>query len=162
MSTISIVSALLLTVPFATAGYFNSQYFEALIAAIQSCPSDIGWGQAYNSNSKIDVLINSFNSTSINGFFCSLIGIVVSTVYFVLKPVNLNAIPKWSKFKLKILALLGAITLFVNIINVMMLGIYISSYVMVPFSTCGDNKVNWAAGIVVFLILMVLSIYLLA
>lgn len=158
-STISIVSALFLTIPFATAGYFDSDFFESFQAQIESCPSNSVWGKTYAKSNKI---IDVMNQSSTNVIFCSLMGIIISTVYFILKPPNLEAIPKWSKIKLKFLALLGSTVLLVNIIYIMFVGIFVSSYMMVPLSSCGDNPIFWAGGLVGFVVIMAVSIYLLA
>jgi len=161
-SAISIVSALLLTIPFASASYFDSDFLETLTSTIENCPESSKWGKSFRDPKSIDFLINNFNQLNTNIFFASLLGIIISTVYFILKPSNLDIISKWSKLKLKFLAVLGSMTLLMNIIFLMNFGICLSSYVMVPMSNCGDDKVNWAQGIIAFVIILFLSVYLLA
>ena len=66
-SAISIVSALLLTIPFASASYFDSDFLETLTSTIENCPESSRWSQKKLS---IDAVINGFNQFNTNIFFC--------------------------------------------------------------------------------------------
>jgi hypothetical protein len=160
-SAISIVSALLLTIPFSLSSTFDSDFLETLTTTIENCPENTKWGRAFSTIHSINNVINTSNQLNTNIFFSSLIGLLVTTMYFILKPSNLEFMTKWSKVKLKLLALLGAGALFVNMISIMILGMYVSSYVMVPMSNCGDNPTTWASGIVAFILILILSLFLL-
>jgi len=161
-TAISIVSALLLTIPFNAAQLFNDNFFESFSSAVASCPTDKGWGKDFNSISAQNNLFNRINEVSTNSFFSSLLGITLSTVYFVLKPSDLNMLSKWNKRKLKLLALIGSLNLLINIVFVMLIGIATVSYIIIPLSSCGISSVNWAGSIVAFLVMLTFSVYLVA
>jgi len=162
-TAISIVSALLLTIPFNAAQLFNDNFFESFISAVATCPPDSKWGKGFNNNINAQhTLFNGINSMTTNSFFSSLLGISLSTIYFVLKPNDLGMLSKWNKRKLKLLALIGSLNLLLNIVFVMLIGIATVSYIMIPLSFCGDSSVNWAVSIVAYLIMLGFSIYLVA
>ena len=161
-TAISIVSALLLTIPFNAAQLFNENFFESFSSAVATCPPDKGWGKFFNTEIAQHKLFNDINSVSTNCFFSSLLGITLSTIYFVLKPSDLSMLSKWNKRKLKLLALIGSLNLLINIVFVMVIGIATISYIMIPLSFCGDSSVNWAFSIVAFLFMLAFSIYLVA
>lgn len=161
-TTISIVSALLLTIPFNAAQLFNENFFESFISAVATCPPDKGWGKDFNNTKAQHHLFDGINSVATNSFFSSLLGISLSTVYFVLKPNDLGMLSKWNKRKLKLLALIGSLNLLINIVFVMLIGIHTVSFIMIPLSFCGDSSVSWAFGIVAFLVMLAFSIYLVA
>ena len=161
-TAISIVSALLLTIPFNAAQLFNENFFESFSAGVATCPPDKGWGKIFNNIKAQHHLFDGINSMTTNSFFSSLLGIYLSTIYFVLKPNDVSMLSKWNKRKLKLLSLIGSLNLLVNIVFVMEIGIAMVSYIMIPLSFCGDSSVNWAFSIVAFLVMLAFSIYLVA
>ena len=103
----------------------------SLISAVAACPPDKGWVKFYNNTKAQHDLFDNINSVTTNSFFSSLLGISLSTVYFVLKPNDLGMLSKWNKRKLKLLALIGSLNLLINIVFVMLIGIWIYLYMII-------------------------------
>ena len=160
-SAISIVSALLLTIPFNAINFFNNDIYEEIEAAITNCAEN----QPDSPMAKMHIKGIVFGSQAYISavFFTSLIGILVSTIYFIFKPSDIKAMSKRSKLKLKRLALIGSLLLFINLFCVMVLGVKSTQLFATFYDYCGEiTNVPLVLGLFFFFIVAIASFYLIA
>jgi hypothetical protein len=135
-SAISIVSALLLTIPFSAFSFYNDDFFEAIRGAIIYCEEN--QPHSVMAHKSLKDIVSGAQSYISAVFFSSLMGIIVSTIYFIFKPTDISALSRRSKLKIKGLALIGSTIIFINLFSVMVLGIQSIVHISTMYTYCGN------------------------
>ena len=118
-----LVCALILTIPFGTFSYVNPQFLSNLSTALLACPDEKSYsGESYGQ-------IHDRMTASLSAcMYFSLMGLIISSVYYVFKPLPGKGIDRWCRLQGRILMLSLFIVTAAAISSLMSLGLYLLEY----------------------------------
>lgn len=118
-----LVCALILTIPFGAFSYLNDSFLTALQKSLKQCENEKSYsGQTFEN---IRSLINKSLSACI---FCSLMGLILSSVYYVFKPLPGKDLDTWCRNQGRILIASLFIVTALDIAGLMALGYCLLGY----------------------------------
>lgn len=130
-----LVCALILTIPFGSFSFLNDSYFSGLKGAIDACD-----GMVSASNESFSTVHNRMTKSMTACLFFSMMGLIISSVYFVFKPLPGKEMDRWCRSQGRVL--IGSLFLVTSlaIAGLMALGVYALKYVAVQnVNVCHDD-----------------------
>jgi hypothetical protein len=144
-----LVCALILTIPFSMFSFLNGQYFLNLQTNIDACDGMVSF-----SNETYGSVHGSITTSLSVCMFFSMMGLIISSIYFVFKPLPGKEMARWCRSQGRwLIASLFFVTS-LSIAGLMALGVYFLKYVTVlDHDVCVDSSkpifVPGIAGLVV-------------
>ena len=128
MSTLSLICALILTIPFGIAGMFNQEQLVTLNNTLSNCPKDSFFVKA-------GLTWNYYQQQVLSNLACniyaSMIGLLIAVIYYILKPDDIY-MDKWFAVKGKLLLLSMFLVTASSIISLMNLTSDVFQLITVP------------------------------
>jgi hypothetical protein len=104
MSAMALVCALILTIPFGVFSFLTDAFFTSIREALEACPNQqtiTGW----NYSLFYTHVMQSFSVC----LYCSMMGIIVTSVYYIFKPLPGKDMRKWCRSQGRLLLVSDAI-----------------------------------------------------
>ena len=118
-----LVCALILTIPFSTFSYINAGWLLSLQTAVESCSNKKSYsGESYGQIH--DRMISSLSAC----MYFSLMGLIISSVYYVFKPLPGKEIDHWCRLQGRALILSLFLVTAAAISSLLSLGLYLLEY----------------------------------
>jgi hypothetical protein len=150
INAMSLICALILTIPFAAADSFNSTFFETLYEQMISCDEKTIWGSMPDSSYEFyyDRIRNYLGAS----LYTALYALCFATCYYIFKPRSLLSLTKLSKIKLRILLFMIFFCTVLTVIFSFNLFLVMLETVVINNSNCGENNSRGVslAGINIF------------
>jgi len=158
MSTLSLICALILTIPFGIASMFNHEQLITLNETLSNCPEDSDFSRGgytwkyYQSQVLSNLACN---------IYASMVGLLIAVTYYILKPDDIY-IEKWFEVKGKILLLCMFLTTGSSIISLMNLTADLFQLITVPIEDLCEwnNNPYFLPGTIVLLFSIFLTVFL--
>lgn len=131
-----LVCALILTIPYSSFSFLNGQYFLNLQTNIDACSGMV----SFSNETYRAVHRRMTTSLSICMFF-SMMGLIISSIYFVFKPLPGKEMARWCRSQGRWLIASLFLVTSLSIAGLMALGVYFLKYVTVlDHDVCVDNS----------------------
>ena len=149
------VCALILTIPFSLFTFLTGQFFVNLQTNIDACDGSV----SFFNESYATVHARMTTSLSVCIFF-SMMGLIVSSIYFVFKPLPGKEMDRWCRSQGRVLIASLFLVTSLSIAGLMALGIYFFKYVTVlDHDVCVDgSKTFFLPGIAGLVIAFVVAL----
>lgn len=121
-----LVCALILTIPFSLFSFLNESYFSGLQTNIGSCV-----GMVSHSNETYGTVHARITTSLSVCMFFSMMGLIISSVYFVFKPLPGKEMARWCRSQGRVLIASLFLVTSLSIAGLMALGVYFLKYVTV-------------------------------
>ena len=127
-----LVCALILTIPFGVLSFINDTYLTNLKAAIEGCSH-----MTSQSGESFHLVRNRINISLSACMYFSMMGLIISSVYYVFKPLPGKEIDRWCRLQGRILIMSLFLVTGAATSALMTLGLYLLEYSLTLFSdTC--------------------------
>lgn len=121
-----LVCALILTIPFSAFSFINDSFLSALKSAIEACPN-----QKSHSGESFDFIHHRMNISLTACMYFSMMGLIISSVYYVFKPLPGKEIDRWCRCQGRVLIMSLFCVTGAAIAALMTLGLYLIEYSLV-------------------------------
>mmetsp|Transcript_16086 Transcript_16086/g.15440 ORF Transcript_16086/g.15440 Transcript_16086/m.15440 type:complete len:390 (-) Transcript_16086:94-1263(-) len=131
ISAMALVCALILTIPFGIFGSLTDGFFASVREAIEKCPGNppqtiTGW--------TFDAMYLRTMQSFSTSFYCSMMGIIVTSIYYIFKPLPGKDMRKWCRSQGRLLLVLMFLVTTSSLIGLMAIGFYLLYF------SAGENK----------------------
>ena len=150
-----LVCALILTIPFSTFSYLNAEWLSSLETAVNSCSNQRSYsGESYGQIH--DRMISSLSAC----MYFSLMGLIISSVYYVFKPLPGKEIDHWCRLQGRVLMLSLFMVTAAAISSLMSLGLYLLEYSSLqPIDICSFHaNPSFETGIIGIVLSFVIAV----
>mmetsp|Transcript_16078 Transcript_16078/g.15429 ORF Transcript_16078/g.15429 Transcript_16078/m.15429 type:complete len:361 (-) Transcript_16078:151-1233(-) len=122
ISAMALVCALILTIPFGIFGSLTDGFFASVREAIEKCPGNppqtiTGWTYP-------DMYLRTMQSFS-TSLYCSMMGIIVTSIYYIFKPLPGKDMRKWCLSQGRVLLVLMFLVTTASLSGLMAIGFYL-------------------------------------
>ena len=158
INAMSLVSALILTVPFGVAGNFDSSFWETFQEQIDICSTG-----EWNTSGTYEFYYEKVRTYLSGSLYASLYTLTFGTCYYLFKPRSLLELSKWSKLKLRLLLFLIFFSTICSVIFMFNLFNIFLNILIVNNSSCGHTQsfMITLPGGFMFSFVIIIAIYLL-
>ena len=138
INAMSLICALILTIPFSVADSFDTSFFESLYDQMQSCDTTSTWGK--NPKGQYTFYYNKIRDYLGASLYTALNALCFATCYYVFKPRSLISLPKLSKIKLRILLFMIFFCTVLTVIFSFNLFLIMLNSMIIDNNSCGNNE----------------------
>ena len=132
-----LVCALILTIPFGVFSFINDSWFTSLRNALSNCSSGLSY-----SHQTYGVIHSSITKSLSACVYFSMMGLIISSVYYVFKPLPGKEMDRWCRSQGRVLiACLFSCTA-CSVAGLMALGLYLLEYSAIQFADVCTYDVN--------------------
>jgi hypothetical protein len=128
ISAMTLVCALTLTIPFSIMSYMNGTFFTDLKATLSNCPAGIG----SSAKDSYDTVFRSMQQALWACVMCSIMGLTLSSVYYVFQPLPGKDLDGWCRNQGRVLFTSLIIVTMCAIVALLVLSSYLFTYYTVP------------------------------
>ena len=135
IAAMSLVCALILTIPFGCFSFLNDDYFSSLKTSLQLCAGGTSFsGQTFD-------MIHTFIMRSVSAcLFFSIMGLIISSIYYVFKPIPGSDLKIWCENQGRYLVGSLFIITALDVVGLMALGHCLMEYSAISIdSVCTFN-----------------------